>query len=261
MLNRSLRMMDANLIIKLGFFINDLHRQIEQLHQQQYASDQFKQEFIVCRGQGMYKEAFEKMTRTKGGLLSFNCFLSTSKERQISLEFAQCAPINTKMVAVLFVMTIDSVQFTTPLTSVVDVGCFGAQENEVLFSMHNVFRIGQMISMSDNDRLIQVKLTLTSDNDKDLRQLTDYIRQETFPETEGWYRLGLVLGKMGQPAKAQQVFQILLEQETDETAKASIFNQLGLMKDELGEYMMRRLPTLKNQFMSKKSVLLATIRV
>ena len=32
MLNRALRLMDTDVIIKLGFFIGDLHRQIEQLH-------------------------------------------------------------------------------------------------------------------------------------------------------------------------------------------------------------------------------------
>jgi hypothetical protein len=32
MLNRALRMMDADVLIKMGFFVNDLHRHIEQLH-------------------------------------------------------------------------------------------------------------------------------------------------------------------------------------------------------------------------------------
>lgn len=236
MLNRSLRMMDTNLIIKLGFFISDLHRQIEQLHREQFQSDDSREEFIVYRGQGMEMKDLKKMTGTKGGLLSFNCFLSTSKDRQTSLEFAQRALTNDEMIGVLFVMTINSARSNTPFASVVDVGYFGAQENEILFSMHTVFRIGQIKSIDDNPRLVRVELTLTSDNDKDLRQLTDHIREETFPDAEGWYRLGLVLGKMGQSGKAEQVFQILLEQETDENAKTPIFNQLGLMKDELGEY-------------------------
>ena len=41
---------------------------------------------------------------------------------------------------------------------------------------------------------------------------------------------------MGQPAKAQQVYEILLEQATEERSKAPIYNQLGVMKDDLGEY-------------------------
>ena len=45
--------------------------------------------------------------------------------------------------------------------------------------MHTVFRIGEITPMDGNNRLFQVKLTLTSDNDKDLRVLTNHIREET----------------------------------------------------------------------------------
>ena len=58
--------MDVDLMIKMGFLISDLHGHIEQLHQQQ---------FTVYRGQGMDKEASEKMVANKGGLMSFNSFL------------------------------------------------------------------------------------------------------------------------------------------------------------------------------------------
>jgi tetratricopeptide (TPR) repeat protein len=236
MLNRALRLMDADLIIKLGFFIGDLHRQIEQLHEEQFADPSSNQSFSVYRGQGMNKEQFEKMITNKGGLLSFNCFLSTSKDRKVSLDFAQRATTNADMVGVLFVMTINPAQSTTPFASVIDVGCYAGKEDEVLFSMHTVFRIGNITPMGENHRLFRVELTLTADNDKDLRRLTDRIREETFPNSTGWYRLGSVLLKMRQSEKAQQVYEILLEQETEESAKAPIYNQLGLIKDNLGEY-------------------------
>jgi tetratricopeptide (TPR) repeat protein len=236
MLNRALRLMDADLIIKLGFFIGDLHRQIEQLHEEQFADPSSNQSFSVYRGQGMNKEQFEKMITNKGGLLSFNCFLSTSKDRKVSLDFAQRATTNADMVGVLFVMTINPAQSTTPFASVIDVGCYAGKEDEVLFSMHTVFRIGNITPMGENHRLFRVELTLTADNDKDLRRLTDRIREETFPNSTGWYRLGSVLLKMRQSEKAQQVYEILLEQETEESAKAPIYHQLGWVKDEQGQY-------------------------
>ncbi len=236
MLNRALRLMDADLIIKLGFFIGDLHRQIEQLHEEQFADPSSNQSFSVYRGQGMDKEQFEKMTTNKGSLLSFNCFLSTSKDRNVSLDFAQRATTNADMVGVLFVMTINPAQSTTPFASVIEVGCYAGDEDEVLFSMHTVFRIDNITPMGENHRLFRVELTLTSDNDEDLRRLTDRIREETFPDVEGWYRLGEVLLKMGQPQRAQRVYEILLEQETEESAKAPIYNQLGSVKYQQGEY-------------------------
>jgi tetratricopeptide (TPR) repeat protein len=236
MLNRVLRLMDVDVIIKMGFFIADLHRQIEELHNKQFGSPSSSKNFTVYRGQGMNKEDFEKMMKTKGGLLSFNCFLSTSRDDNVSLGFANRAARNLDMVGVLFVMTIDPSQFTTPFASTVDVGYYGNREDEVLFSMHTIFRIGDITSMNENDRLFRVKLALTSDNDKDLRRLTDHIREETFPNKEGWFRLGLVLLNMGQPMKAQQVCETLLKQETEEDAKAAIYNQFGVVKSILGEY-------------------------
>jgi tetratricopeptide (TPR) repeat protein len=236
MLNRALRLMDADLIIKLGFFIGDLHRQIEQLHKEQFVDPSSNQSFSVYRGQGMAKEQFEKMTTNKGGLLSFNCFLSTSKDSNVSLGFAESATTNADMVGVLFVMTINPAQSTTPFASVIEVGCYAGDEDEVLFSMHTVFRIGNITPMGDNHRLFRAELTLTADNDKDLRELTDRIREETFPNSTGWYRLGSVLLKMGQPQRAQRVYEILLEQRTEESAKAPIYNQLGSVKYQEGEY-------------------------
>jgi tetratricopeptide (TPR) repeat protein len=233
-LNRALRLMDVDLIIKMGFFIGDLHRHIGQLHHEQFDGHHSGTSFTVYRGQGMSKVEFEKMTATKGGLLSFNCFLSTSKTRAVSLGFANRAATNPDLVGILFVMTIDPAQSTTPFASVVDVSCY--KEDEVLFAMNTVFRIRDIKSMSENHRLFEVELTLTTDDDKDLRVLTDCIREETFPNSEGWFRLGLVLLQMGQPKKAQQVYEILLEQATDESEKAPIYNQLGRVKHNQGEY-------------------------
>jgi tetratricopeptide (TPR) repeat protein len=236
MLNSGLRLLDTDVIIKLGFFIGDLHRQIEQLHKEQFGSSKSNKSFQVYRGQGIDKKQLEKMTANIGGLLSFNCFLSTSRNRDVSFYFTKEAAKNPDLVGILFVMTINPAQSTTPFASVIDFSVFKKKEDEMLFSMHTVFRIGNITPIDENHRLYQVELTLTDDNDKDFRRLTDYIREETAPDVQGWERLGLVLLKMGHPEKAQQVYEILLEQQTEESAKAPIYNQLGMIKRALGEY-------------------------
>jgi tetratricopeptide (TPR) repeat protein len=236
MLNRALRLMDVDLIIKMGFFIGDLHRHIDQLHKEQFTGHHSHKIFTVYRGQGMAKEDFEKMTKTKGGLISFNCFLSTSKSRKISLGFAAGAATNPDLVGILFVMAIDPAQSTTPFASITGVSYFEDKEDEVLFAMHTVFRIGDIKPMGKNHRLFEVELTLTSDNDNDLRVLTDRIQEETFPDEEGWYRLGKLLLTLGQPEKAEQVYEILLKQTTDESKTGSIYRLLGWAKDVQAEY-------------------------
>ncbi|CAF0843495.1 unnamed protein product [Adineta steineri] len=235
MLNQALRQMDVDIIVRMGFFINDLHRDIQRLHSKQFGGHQSGLTFTVYRGQGLSKEDFTEMSKTKGGLLSFNNFLSTSKNRNVSLNFAQQATTNPDLVGILFVISINSTISTTPFASVSDVSYFHT-EDEVLFSMHTIFRIGDIEAMDGNNHLYNVNLTLTNDNDQDLRTLTDHIRQETFPDNEGWERLGLLLIKMGQFNKAQKVYEILLHQTTDESDKSPIYHQLGSIKRNQGEY-------------------------
>jgi tetratricopeptide (TPR) repeat protein len=236
MLNRALRTSDVDIIITMGFFIGDLHRQIEELHKEQFSGHQADKTFIVYRGQGLSKTDFDQMQNTKGGLLSFNNFLSTSKKRHVSLDFANDALTNPDLVGILFVMTINPSQSSTPFASINGVSYFKEKEDEVLFSMHTVFRIHNIKRMDENQRRFQVDLTLTDNNDKDLRALTNRIREDTFPEVEGWYRLGQVLLKMGQSDKAEQVYEMLLDQAKEESEKALIYNQLGVAKLNQGEY-------------------------
>ena len=236
MLNRALRTMNADLMVKLGFFIADLHRQIQELHREEFSGAGSNQKFTVYRGQGMEKKEFEKMLASKGGLISFNNFLSTSRADHISLGFAKGALNNPQLVGVLFVMKIDPGLPDTPFASVAKVGAYAAQEDEVLFSMNTVFRIGVIKQLGDHPRLFRVELSMTSEKDNDLRLLMDRIREESFPEEDGWYRLGSFLDDMGESAKAQQVYEVLLQQTTEERARGPIYNQLGVMADELGQY-------------------------
>jgi tetratricopeptide (TPR) repeat protein len=234
MFDRALQMMDMNLIIKLGFYIRDLHLQIEQMHSQQSKHRNAMNVFTVYRGQGIEKTDFEDLK--KGGLTSFNKFLRTNKDRNFSLDFARDAMNNPDLVGVLYVMTIDPAVATTPFASINDVSSQQGAKDEVLFSMHTVFRIHNIKPLDATNRLFQVDMTLTSDNDRQLLILTDRIREETSPDAEGRYRLGALLQKMGQFDSAQQVYGDLLERAKDDAEKQSIYNQLGMAKDNQGDY-------------------------
>jgi len=175
------------------------------------------------------------MMNTKDGLISFNNFLSTSKYRDVSFTFAESNTGNPDLVGILFVITVDPLISSTPFASIKDISYYN-EENEILFSMHTVFRICDIKPIREVDRLYQVNLTLTNDNDQDLRMLTDRIREETFPNSIGWNRLGQLLIKLGQFEKAQQVYEVLFGQSTNENDKAHIYVQLGKTKNHLGQY-------------------------
>ncbi|CAF5046194.1 unnamed protein product, partial [Rotaria sp. Silwood1] len=220
----------------MGFFISDLYRHIEELHTKQFGNQQSTQEFRVYRGQGLAKVDLEQIMQTKGGLMSFHNFLSTSKVENVSLDFARRALSNPDRVGILFVMLIDSSKSSTPFASITDVSVYQDTEDEVLFSMNTVFRIGDVKQMDENSRLWQVDLTLTSDHDPELHILTERIREETFPDSEGWERLGLILIRLGQSGKAEEVYEMMLEQASNDREKASIYHQIGSTKRDKGEY-------------------------
>ena len=233
MLNRALRNLESSTIIKMGFFIHNLHQQILQLHQQQV--DTYCQEsFLVYRGQGLSTTDFEKLTRNPGGLISFNNFLSTSKDKEVSLPFARGALIHSNMFGILFVMSIDPVMRKTPFASIGDVSYFQT-EDEILFSMHTIFRVRTIKKLEDNDRLYQVELQLTTDDDQELQMLTEKIRKEATGDT-GWERLGNLLLKIGHPNEAEELYKILLEQASADN-KPHFYNRLGYVKRQQGDYM------------------------
>ncbi|CAF1174747.1 unnamed protein product [Adineta steineri] len=234
MLNRALRTLDADTIINMGFFIRDLHQQIVQLHEQQLPKYSGKL-FTVYRGQGLLKTDFEKLEKTKGGLMSFNNFLSTSTKRDVSFQFTMSALRNTNMAGILFIIAIDPRVSSTPFASTNEVSYFKAEEAEILFAMHTIFRVGEIKQMDNNDQLYQVELQLTADDDEQLRQLTEFISNEVVGAT-GWEQLGILLTKTGHFDKAEELYKVLLEQPSNEGDKALYYNQLGYVQYCRGNY-------------------------
>ncbi|CAF1146534.1 unnamed protein product [Adineta steineri] len=235
MLNRAIRSLDIGVLVRMGFFIDDLHRNIQRLHSEQIDDDDFNKSFTVYRGQSLSKRDFERMKNIKDGFISFNNFLLTTKNRDISLDTAQQAAINPDVVGIVFVVNVDAAQSTTPFASITDVSYFHI-EDEVLFSIQTIFQIGNIKPIDTNKHLYEVTLTLTSDDEKELRKLTDRIQQETLSDQQGWVRLGQVLLTMNQIEKAQDVYEILLDQTNHETEKAPIYYQLGWIKNHQKEY-------------------------
>ncbi|CAF2400395.1 unnamed protein product [Rotaria sp. Silwood2] len=226
MLNRALKVLNGDIIIRMGFFLCDVHRQIEHLHNKQLNQYHGKA-FTVYRGQGLLTENFEKLDKNKGGLISFNNFLSTSRNRDVALRFAKEALRTTDTVGILFQITTDPMVSSTPFASIRKVSYF-PKEEEILFSMHTVFRIGDIRKLHNNSSLYEVDLKLTSDDDKQLRELTDFLRKEV--SGIGWYRMGQLLLKIDQFDKAEELYTALLEQASDDRWKACIYHQLGWVK-------------------------------
>ncbi|CAF4114192.1 unnamed protein product, partial [Rotaria sordida] len=246
MLNRGLRLMDVDIIIKMGFFIRHLHQHIQKLYnEQQQSSTKATAPFTVFRGQGLSVENFDKMKQTKGGLMSFNNFLSTSENRQVSLKFARKgASKNSDMVAILFIMTIDPNVCTKskiPFADVSQVGFFEGQEAEILFTTHTIFRIDKIQQIHDDhtDRLWKVHLTLVGHDNHELNTLTAHVRDEVNLKApiRGWSQLAFILLTVGEPVKAKKLYKILLQKATSDKERSDYNHYLGWAYNDMGEYL------------------------
>jgi len=64
MLNRAFRTMGANIIVKLGFFIGDLHRNIEKMRSEQFNEHNSDSKFTAYRVQSLSKADSINMMKT-----------------------------------------------------------------------------------------------------------------------------------------------------------------------------------------------------
>jgi hypothetical protein len=66
MLNRALRTGNVDIIITMGFFIRDLHRQIENLYKKQLVNYEVEEILTLYRGEGLSKDDFEQIKKKTG---------------------------------------------------------------------------------------------------------------------------------------------------------------------------------------------------
>jgi tetratricopeptide (TPR) repeat protein len=182
----------------------------------------------------MFTDEFKKLKKSIGGLVSFNNFLSTSTDRDISLTFAQCSLDKTDVVAVLFEIHVDPVIQTIPFASLNGISYFPG-ENEILFSMHSIFRILDIEHM--HNRIWNIQLKLTNDNDPKLRSLTDFIRSE-IQGPNATHRLASYMLNVSEWDKAKEIFEVILRDVMPKSKNelSYIEHSLGSIHDEKGDF-------------------------
>ncbi|UJR22554.1 hypothetical protein I4U23_025603 [Adineta vaga] len=232
MLNLALRQQELDSIIRMGFFIRDLLQQIEDLYKEQ--TKDFRAKLTLFRGQRVLLKKFEEMKKTIGGLISFNNFLSTSKQLSVAKKFANPLSMDRSTIAVLFIITVDACVSSVPFANIRNISYISGEE-EILFSMNAIFRITDIKPSDENHGLWNVYLTATSDKDRQLNNLLEHMRLE-IDGSSALYRLGALMMKFGAFKKAEEIYNNLLKQELDEVEKGNTYYQLGHINDNLGDY-------------------------
>jgi len=201
-LNQSLRLLRVDRIIDMRFFIHDLHQQLAELHKAQIQSHHNKP-FKVYRGQRLSFDDFKKLRESIGGLVAFNCFLSTSHNRNISELFYEGIKQIEDMIGILYVITVYPNSTTVPFANINGVSNL-PEEDELLFSMHAIFRIREIIPVLDAKNLYEVHVESTKDTDLQLGKLMQKVQQEVNHRNK-WVIITNLLMQVAQPEKARDI--------------------------------------------------------
>ena len=235
-LNKALGLLNAEVIVKMGFFIQHLHRQLERLHEEQVTTYSGRP-ITVYRGQRLAKLAFDKANKGREGLMSFNNFLSTSFSKEVALQFTQKRPDKIDTVPVVFVMTIDPNITSTPFAKVQQLSFF-EKEGEILFSTHSVFRINRINRIKpigETSQLFEIHMTLTAESDPLLRGLTYQLENEIHGST-GWERIGELLIRLDRMDQAEELYLGLIRQTRNAHERALYNHCLGRIKNKQSDY-------------------------
>ncbi|CAF3801453.1 unnamed protein product, partial [Rotaria sordida] len=127
-----------------------------------------------------------------------------------------------------------------PFADVSQVGFFEGQEAEILFTTHTIFRIDKIQRIQDDhtDRLWKVHLTLVGNDNHELNTLTAHVREEINLKApiRGWSQLAFILLKVGEPAKAEKLYKILLQKASSDKERSDYNHKLGWAYNDMGEY-------------------------
>ncbi|CAF1589905.1 unnamed protein product [Rotaria magnacalcarata] len=230
MLNRAIQTQDIEVIIRMAPFIQDLHRNIEEIETSNETSS-----IVLYRSQITSKDDFEKMRTTEGHLLSFHNFMLTNSNYKTALDETRRARGNVNSVALLFRIEVDSSQNSNCFTSLKNASYLKDQESYFLFSMHSIFHITEIKQIEN--QVWQITLKLTKIDDKQLIYLKELIHGKT-QNVNQWYRLAKLMAVLREFDHAKEIYHVLLNllPTTESSKLCYIYNELGIICDETGDY-------------------------
>jgi hypothetical protein len=175
LLNEALHTGNIDLIVKLRCFIHDLHNQLAELQIGFLCSLPPCQPILTLyRGLIMNMSELNNFRQNEGHFVSTNSFLSTTRDFHAALFFSGEGKVEDPQVSVVYQIFVDTnVSHSVPFAAINYQSIF-EDEDEVLFSIAAVFRIGRTKEIGE--RLWKIKLTLTSSDEKQWNILTEHLK-------------------------------------------------------------------------------------
>ena len=232
MLNQALLTRDIEVIMRMSFFIKGLFQQMESA--QFDAQKKSRLPKVVYLTQHVSHDDFQKIKNIQGNLLSFNNFFVADPKYEASLNSVRAAQRDEAGVRLLFAMKVDSKHPYSPCVSLEKISYSTEQGRFFLFSAHSVFRITEIKLLEEG--IYRIDLLLTASKDEQIVSLTHLLREET-RTAHNWFKLAQLMSTVKDYEHANEVYFALFDySENDPLKMALIYNEVGLLHDEQGDY-------------------------
>jgi len=138
----------------MRYFIHDLHYQLDQLQTSFIESLKGKTNLILYRGRPMKINQLIEMRESISGILIIKNFLSATQNERFAIEFSGDGKTkNPDEVSVIYEILIDTNIRSLPFAKIKDII---KGEEEILFSMGSIFRIGKIVEHRQRVYYIQL---------------------------------------------------------------------------------------------------------
>ena len=225
-LNRAMRVDNVDIIFLFRFFIRDIHQRLLKIQRQQLKTTPT----CLYRAQLMSELELGTLLSSVGQLISMNTFLSTSLDRDYVLFILGDSDQNSGVRRVLIEIDINPrIQNRTLFADITKESYFPA-ESEVLFMLGSIFRLTEM---SEENGLWTIRMTLCGDDDHDLKNLQEYMRNHH--DLHGFLSIGDVLWKAGKFEQAERYNRRLLCTDDLITILMRLYNE-AVTSYEKGHY-------------------------
>ena len=229
LLNKALRTEDVQLLYIFRFFLIDLCSIIEKRKLRGRGT------LKVYRGTKISKDEFKKLNENLGEIISTNGFLSTSKNKEISIEFAQRSSKRKDFESILFEIHIDFSLQSIECVDIQNESLF-QNEEEILFNLNSTFQINS-ISFDSKLNLWIIQLNTTDKGSDKFQDYLSLIKEDLDNCSPIIYFGSLLWKELGQTHQAKKYFEMLLKSLPENHQDLhSVYNSLANLFRETGEF-------------------------
>ena len=227
-LNQALRLQNIHMLFLYHSYLSDIYQQLKR--------HQCKQSVHVYRSQFMSTKEFQIIEQQIKQYISINALFSTSTDLGIAFTYLGDDPPPDGFKKVLFEIDAHpNLIGTRPFADISPISRFRF-ESEILFMSGSIFRINQ-IEHHNNQNYATVRLSLCSDNEHELKELIEYLKQQNEEEQTNLSTFANILWKMGYLNLAYTYFSRFLDElPIDDPLRNSLYQDLADLTSQQGKY-------------------------